>query len=131
MLFRICWSFTITPASPDFEKLETTIELDRPTTVRRVSVGFLQDARSWIWMPRHLEVEVSTDGRRWRSFGRAEHDVPITEMDRVVVRDLEVTGKAARVRFVRVKAPTLGAIGAWHPGAGGQSFVFVDEVVVE
>lgn len=48
-----------------------------------------------------------------------------------MVRDLEVTGKAARVRFVRVHAPTLGAIPSWHPGAGGQSFVFVDELVVD
>lgn len=111
--------------------VEATLELERPTTVRRVSVGFLQDARSWIWMPRHLDVEVSTDGKRWRALGRAEHEVPTTEMERVVVRALEVTGKAARVRFVRVRAPTLGAIPAWHPGAGGSSFVFVDEVVVE
>ena len=73
----------------------------------------------------------ATDGKRWRTFGRVDHDVPVTEMERVVVRDLEVTGKATRVRFVRVKAPTLGAIPAWHPGVGGQSFVFVDELAVD
>lgn len=111
--------------------VEATLELERPTTVRKVSVGFLQDARSWIWMPRALEVEVSSDGRRWRRLGRTEHDVPITEMERVVVQDLVVTGEAARVRFVRVKAPTLGEIPAWHPGAGGHSFVFADEVVID
>jgi len=107
-----------------------TLELERPTTVHAVSVGFLQDARAWIWMPRHLEVEVSRDGRRWRTLGRAEHDVPQEQLDPVVVRSLEVTGEAKRVRFVRIKAPTLGAIPTWHPSAGERSYVFVDEVVV-
>jgi predicted alpha-1,2-mannosidase len=111
--------------------VEATIELERPTTIRKVSAGFLQDARAWIWMPRHLEVEVSRDGKRWRRFGRAEHDVPIEQLDPVVTRTLEVTGKAMRVRFVRVKAPTLGTIPAWHPGAGSPTFVFMDEIVVE
>lgn len=111
--------------------VEATIELERPTTVRTVSVGFLQDARAWIWMPKDLVVEVSTDGKRWRSFGRATHDVPQEEMDQVIVRSLQVTGEAKRVRYVRFRAPTLGTIPAWHPGAGSPTFVFVDEVVVE
>ena len=110
--------------------VEATLELERPATIHSVSAGFLQDARSWIWMPRHLEVEVSRDGKRWRTLGRAEHDVRPEQMDPVVVQTLEVTGKAARVRFIRLRAPTLGAIPPWHPGAGGQSFVFMDEIVV-
>lgn len=111
--------------------VEATIELERPTTIRKVSAGFLQDARAWIWMPRHLQVEVSRDGERWRPFGRAEHDIPVEQMDPVVTRTLEVTGTATRVRFVRLRAPTLGTIPAWHPGAGSPTFVFMDEIAVE
>ncbi len=111
--------------------VEATIELARPTTVRRVSVGLLQDARAWIWMPRHVDVEVSTDGETWKSLGRATHDVPDTDVDTVYVRELTVRGRARGVRFVRVRAPTYGTIPDWHPGAGAPTFVFMDEVIVE
>ncbi|MCA9709796.1 MAG: chitobiase/beta-hexosaminidase C-terminal domain-containing protein, partial [Myxococcales bacterium] len=110
---------------------EATLELASPRTVRRVGVGFLQDARAWIWMPRELRVEVSRDGERWRTLGRATHDVPDTDVDHTYVRELSVRGRAAGIRFVRVRAPTYGTIPAWHPGAGAPTFVFVDEVVVE
>ncbi len=111
--------------------VEVTIELSRPKTVRRVKVGFLQDARAWIWMPRRLEVEVSADGERWTSLGTATHDVPDTDVETVYLRELKVEGKARAVRFVRVRAPTYGTIPQWHPGAGSPTFVFMDEVIVE
>ena len=34
--------------------------LDMPQTVRRVGASMLQDMRSWIFMPREVEVEIST-----------------------------------------------------------------------
>ncbi|MCA9649251.1 MAG: GH92 family glycosyl hydrolase [Myxococcales bacterium] len=110
---------------------EATLELDRPRSVHRVSAGFLQDARSWIWMPRELEVEVSADGEHWRRLGRATHDVPDTDVEHTYLRELSVQGRASEVRFVRVRAPTYGTIPPWHPGAGAPTFVFVDEVTVE
>ncbi len=111
--------------------VEVTVALERPRVIRRVTVGLLQDARAWIWMPRELRVEVSSDGKRWTAWGKATHDVPDTDMDRVYVRRLEVHGKGRRARFVRVRAPGYGTIPGWHPGAGRPSFVFMDEVVVE
>jgi hypothetical protein len=36
-----------------------------------------------------------------------------------------------KARFVRIKAKNLGKIPAWHPGAGFDAFIFVDEVFVD
>jgi hypothetical protein len=35
-----------------------------------------------------------------------------------------------RARYVRVHAYNLGKIPAWHPGAGFDAFIFVDELFV-
>ena len=36
-----------------------------------------------------------------------------------------------KARFVRVKAINLGKIRMWHPGAGFDAFIFVDEIFIE
>ena len=36
-----------------------------------------------------------------------------------------------QTRFIKVVARQLGAIPDWHPGAGAQSFIFIDEITVE
>ncbi len=36
-----------------------------------------------------------------------------------------------KARFVRVKAANLGKIPAWHPGAGDDAFIFVDEIFIQ
>jgi predicted alpha-1,2-mannosidase len=39
------------------------LDLGTVQDVSRVGAGFLQDMGSWIWMPRRVEFEMSTDGR--------------------------------------------------------------------
>ncbi len=38
------------------------IDLQRETTIKKLGGGFLQNARSWIWMPTKIEFETSLDG---------------------------------------------------------------------
>ena len=110
---------------------EATVDLGKTKPVKRVTVGFLQDARSWIWMPTELRVEVSRDGKRWQSIGKATHDVPDRDTEKTYVRDLVVETKTKRARYIRVRAPSYGQIPDWHLGAGAHAFIFVDEIQVQ
>ncbi|MCH9684034.1 MAG: GH92 family glycosyl hydrolase [Deltaproteobacteria bacterium] len=110
---------------------EAVIDLGKVQAVQRVSAAFLQDVRSWIWMPLRMEVEVSRDGKRWKALGpAATHTVPERGDRHIFVQPLEVRGRS-RARYVRVRAPQYGTIPQWHLGSGNPSFVFVDEVVVD
>ena len=81
-------------------------------------------------MPTELVVEVSRDGQRFREVGHVRHEVPDDE-DEIFRRDLWVTLDGSAVRFLRLTARNYGTVPAWHPGAGGESFVFVDEILIE
>lgn len=107
-----------------------TLDFNEPTKVTRAGAGFLQDMRSWIWMPRELIVEASADGKSFVEVGRARSDVPDDE-DGVFVRDLTVPLDGRPVRVLRFHAVNYGTIPDWHPGAGGEAFIFVDELLVE
>ena len=108
---------------------EAVIDLREPREIRRLGAGFCQDARSWIWMPGEVIFEVSDDGKSFREAGRmrpeaAMQDYTVQTWDCV----LPVSGQA---RYIRVKALNPGEIPAWHPGAGYESFIFIDEIWVE
>lgn len=65
--------------------------------------SFLQDMRSWIWMPTELVVEVSEDGSTFVEAGRAVHDIP-DRLEGVVRRDLEIRLDGQLVRALRFHA---------------------------
>ena len=107
----------------DFEAVLDLLE-ERPLSV--VGAGFCQDARSWIWMPRWVEFSVSTDGVQFTSVGRL--DTSVAEEDYTVqVWDAELP-VSCTARYVKVHARNIGTIPAWHPGAGYEGFIFVDEL---
>lgn len=112
------------------QDFRAVIDLGQLQTVTRVGAGFLQDVGSWIWMPKRVEFEFSDDGKSFTSPVVIENDVSDKEY-KVVVKDLVKTITARQARFVRVKAVGYGQIPDWHPGKGGHSWIFIDEIVIE
>ena len=106
------------------------IDLQKETTIKKVGGGFLQDARPWIWMPTHIEFEVSNDGENYKKVADIKTDVAATDMT-PTIKNYTREISPVDARFVRVKAFNLGKIPAWHPGAGNDAFIFVDEIFVE
>lgn len=120
----------------DFEAI---VDLKEEKHIEEVGAGFLQDAKSWIWMPRYVEFYTSTDGKEWDFAGRLGHDVDeqdyTPQMHDLVLRikttDDDGTQRAGTTaRYVKVFAKNFGTIPAWHLGAGGEGYIFVDEIIV-
>ncbi len=107
-----------------------TVDLQRETTVSEVGGGFLQNARSWIWMPTHIEFEVSMDGVNFTRVADIKTEIVPTDME-PKIRDYTQTISPVQARYVRVHAYNLGKIPSWHPGAGDEAFIFVDEVIIK
>ncbi|MGH9820246.1 MAG: GH92 family glycosyl hydrolase, partial [Pyrinomonadaceae bacterium] len=107
-----------------------TVDLQKETQVLLVGGGFLQNAKSWIWMPTHVEFELSSDGVNFDKVADIKTDVAPTDME-PKIRDYTMPLKPRNARYVRIHAYNLGKIPAWHPGAGGDAFIFVDEIIVK
>ena len=106
------------------------IDLQKETEIRKLGGGFLQSARSWIWMPTRVEFEVSNDNVNFTRVAVIKTDVSPEDME-PETRDYKTEIAPTRARYVRVKAYNLGKIPAWHPGAGFDAFIFVDEIFIE
>jgi predicted alpha-1,2-mannosidase len=106
------------------------VDLGKVQSVSKLGAGFLQDVGSWIWMPRRLEFEVSLDGQTFTPATVIANEVSEKEYG-VVVKDFVKTIPPRQARYVRVKGIGYGSIPEWHPGKGGQSWIFMDEIVIE
>lgn len=110
----------------DFEAI---VDLGSKKPVRKVAAGFVQDVRSWIWMPVEVVFSVSDDGSNFREISRVKNTIPVTDYE---MRTADLGAKVSTsARYVKVKAENFGTIPPWHLGAGGQAYIFVDEIIVE
>ena len=110
--------------------LVAVIDLGAVQKVSKVSAGFLQDMGSWIWMPRRMEIEFSLNGKTFSPAQSVENEVS-EKQEGVVIRELVKTFTAQNARYVRIRAVNFGKIPAWHPGSGGDAWIFADEIIVE
>jgi len=106
------------------------IDLRRETEIKKLGGGFLQVARSWIWMPTRIEFEVSSDNTNFTRVAEIKTDISPEDMEHKI-RDYVQNIAPTKARYVRVKAVNLGKIPAWHPGAGFDAFIFVDEIFID
>ncbi|OGD22654.1 MAG: hypothetical protein A2W03_16260 [Candidatus Aminicenantes bacterium RBG_16_63_16] len=112
------------------DDLAATIDLKKARKISRVSVGFLQRAASWIFLPRSVEVAVSNDGQSFEAVQTLTHDVPALSPD-PVVKEFSVETQGRKARYVRVSARNIGVCPDGHPGAGEKAWVMADEIVIE
>ncbi len=108
---------------------EAVVDLGKVKPIRYVGAGFVQEIRSWIWMPQDVTFLVSDDGENFRELAVVKTDVPVDSYE-VVKKNY---GKEVNVsaRYVKVVAANFGTIPDWHLGAGGDAYIFVDEILVE
>lgn len=112
------------------QDLEAVVDLGGPQPLHRAAMGFIQDMRAWILMPKAVAFAVSLDGTSWEPVGRVAGTTSDRD-DTVTTRDYAVDFPPRAARYLRVRVTTYGPLPAWHPGAGNPAFFFADEIVAE
>ena len=110
--------------------MDVVVDLKQQKTVSKVMIGFLQDVNAWIVMPKELIIEVSTDGTNYKQIYKGGEFLYI-EDPTVQIMEMEPSFPAVTARYVRIKAKQYGKLPDWHPGAGGDTHIFVDEIQVK
>ena len=107
---------------------EIVLDLGSPAVCHEVATNSLSVQRSWILHPTSISCEVSTDGLTFAPVGTDRvQDDPRAEP---LFHEFKFGLPNTPVRFVKLHVIGTKTLPSWHPGAGGKSWVFLDEVVV-
>lgn len=107
------------------------ITLDDVKSISKVSVSALQDTRSWIFFPKQLVVEASVDGINYKIVGTENYKKLAQQEEPASITTLSLDLVPTPAKYVRVTVKNFGNCPVWHLGAGGKTWLFLDEIEVE
>ena len=110
--------------------MEVIIDLSETTEVSGVGVNCLQNTNSWIIFPKQVEVYGSQDGLSYSILATVENEIP-AEIATELIQTLKTKFESTATRYIKVVAKNYGPLPDWHSGAGKDSWLFVDEIIVE
>jgi hypothetical protein len=110
--------------------MDAMIDLQVTKSISKVNIGLLQDSRAWIVLPKQIIIEVSNDNKNFMQVYAGENLLPI-EDEKAQVKNVEAVFTPVMARYVRVKAIQYGKLPVWHSGAGGDTHIFADEIIVQ
>jgi hypothetical protein len=108
---------------------DAIIDLKKQTDLSNVYVEFLQDTRAWIIMPKKVSIYLSDDAIQFDKVYEGENFLPIEQLS-PTMKTVEAHFPNKKSRYVRIVAEQYGKLPSWHEGAGGDSHIFVDEVLI-
>ena len=109
--------------------LVATVDLSEVQEINRLAGSFLQDQKSWIFMPKQVEFFVSNDGKNFKSIGVMNNTIS-QETEDPVLHEFSFDKKLS-ARYIKMVAKKIDACPDWHVGAGEPGWIFCDEIVIE
>ena len=109
--------------------LVATVDLSEIQDINRLAGSFLQDQKSWIFMPKQVEFFVSNDGKNFKSVGVVDNHIS-QELEEPVLYEFPIEKKIS-ARYIKMVAKKIDACPDWHVGAGEPGWIFCDEIVIE
>jgi predicted alpha-1,2-mannosidase len=112
------------------QDFEAVVDLKETKSISTCKTFCLQDTRSWIVMPTQVAYYSSLDGVNFTLLGTLTHTVDPQDYENSIHDFALQLPKPIQVRYLKVKAINYGKLPEWHIGAGGDAFIFVDEIEI-
>jgi hexosaminidase len=115
------------------DDLEAVIDLGEVIPIKTIRLNFLSDPKSWIFLPRSVEIRISADGENYRPVERFDNFHALSNQASQAPKAI-VPLRAncfERARYISIRARNLGTCPPGHPGAGSKAWMFTDEIIVD
>ena len=109
--------------------LVAIVDMGQAKPVKQVTLGTLQDTRSWIVFPKYVQFWTSDDGVNYKLASTVYTKVDVKDLN-VQTQDF-VAALNANTRYIKLVAKQYGPLPDWHESKGAPSYIFADEIVVE
>ena len=108
---------------------EAVVDMGELTKIDQVECGFLLNQGSWIFIPEKVVISISQDGNDYEVIKTFENNARKLN-DNIKVRKFKTEINNSSARFIKIHATNIGTCPDWHDGAGGKTWLFVDEIII-
>lgn len=105
--------------------VEMIVDLENTEEISQVEIGYLNDPSNWIWLPKEIMIEGSVKGKKYKLIETIGTET-IQQNPRQVLKIF----KKQKFRYIKIIAKNAGKIPAGNPGAGEDSWLFFDEILI-
>jgi len=112
------------------QTFEAIIDMQSPQQISQLSSTFLQDSKAWILLPKKVEYYASMNGKDFILMKTVDHTLDPKD-ETIQLKDFAAEILPTEARYIKVKAYHFGKLPEWHQGAGGEAYLFVDEISVK
>jgi hexosaminidase len=109
---------------------DVIIDLGTSASVNKISVDFLHNLSSWIFLPLSINISVSADGIDYQDF-KSYLNTAEQETDSLFIKVFNEEINGMNIRFIHIIAKNIGVCPSWHVGAGEPAWLFCDEILIE
>ncbi len=110
----------------DFEAI---IDLGSVQDVSHFAFSTIQHQGAWIFFPSEVIFYASEDNDNFQNIGSVKNNFP--ERDDNITKHEFTLNKSTRARYIKVIAKNRGLCPPWHLGAGGKTWIFADEIIID
>jgi predicted alpha-1,2-mannosidase len=112
------------------DNFEAIINYRDLRNIEKVNLTFLQDIRSWIWVPKNVSIYGSLDNKEFELIETVSTKISDRD-ENVQVVEMAIPFKNNSVKYVKVVAENLPKIPDWHLGAGNKAHIFISEIQID
>jgi predicted alpha-1,2-mannosidase len=107
------------------------VDLGRIEPVKKISVGALQEIKSWIWFPKSVKISYSENNETFKVLATIKNDFADNEYGGFTKEFSKIVNETIYARYIKIEAVNYGVCPGWHPGSGNDTWMFLDEIEVE
>ncbi|TKG93475.1 beta-galactosidase [Puteibacter caeruleilacunae] len=105
--------------------LDIIIDLQEEKAIKEISIRFLDDQVSWVFLPSSVTFSVSTDGSMYETLSQVHNEIHKSKRH---VKLFKTSYSGKPIRYIRVFAHNIKECPEWHTSPGGKSWIFTDEI---
>ncbi|MGB0432334.1 MAG: discoidin domain-containing protein [Bacteroidia bacterium] len=115
----------------ELNNFEATIDYGKIQNVDSVILRFLRDQRSWIFEPKSISIQVSTNGVNYSSITTKTLNAA-QKADKATIVKKAIKPAKNQFRYLKINIEQLEKIPDWHIAANtGFTWLFIDEIVLK
>lgn len=107
------------------------VDLGKVEAVNSISVGALQDIKSWIFYPKSVKISVAENASSFKLLAEIKNEFSDNKYGAFMQEFTKKMNAPINVRYIKIEVENYGIVPEWHMGAGGTSWLFLDEITVE